>query len=146
MKSRVCEGGTQLWLNPNVAILCWCDAVAGLSYWNNYSSHNSPFVRQEDSPSSSLCHVQSSCSSRPQIGCLTNTECFDKWLCPVHLLEVREIFMVLGDDARSKTGGMDLQSGQEWLEFTHVIHTPSVLYDSMFTSRSTWNQQLQYHL
>lgn len=79
IKSRTREG-TLLWLNSNVAIPCWCHVVAGLSYWNNYTSYDSPFVTQDDAPSSSLCHVQSPCSSRPQIGCLSNTECFDKWL------------------------------------------------------------------
>lgn len=59
--------------------------AAGLSSWNNYRSHNSPFIRRDDTPSSSLCHVQSPCSSRPQIGCLSNAECVDKWLHPVDL-------------------------------------------------------------
>lgn len=81
LKLRIRKRGTPLWLNPNVAVLCWCHAVAGLSSWNNYSSYNSPFVRRDDTLSSSLCHVQSPCSSRPQIGCLSNAECFDKWLC-----------------------------------------------------------------
>lgn len=59
---------------------CHHHTVADLSYLNNYSPNNSPFVRQDDTSSSSLCHVQPPCSSRPQIGCLSNTECFDKWL------------------------------------------------------------------
>ena len=80
MKSRVFEC-TDSMLNLNVAILC----CAGPSYRCNYSCNNSSFVGQADAPSSSLCHVQSRCSWRPQIGCLSHTESFDKSLY-VHTL------------------------------------------------------------
>lgn len=99
------------------------DAITVLCYWMNHSSYYSSFVRQEDTLSLSLCHVQSPCSSRPQRGCLSNTACFDKWLWPwmvldllsfstlrnrpAHLLKVGEIWgdisMGLDDDLCYKT-------------------------------------------
>lgn len=45
------------------------------------------------------------------------------------------VFMVLGDDMWYKTGGLDLQLGLEWLEFTNVIYTPSILCDSVYTQK-----------
>lgn len=67
---------------------CDSDALllSGL-YWINYSFYSSSFVRWGGTPSSSLCHVQSPRSSRPQIGCLSNTESFDKWLHPWMVLD-----------------------------------------------------------
>lgn len=80
-----------------VLMSCCCRSVL----LNNYSSSNFSFVRQGDTPSSSLCHVQSRCLSGTQIGCLSNTESFDEWPClcmvldlrnnPVGLLESREM-------------------------------------------------------
>lgn len=96
--------------------------------------------RQDDAPSSSLCHVQSPGSSRLQMGCLSNTEWFDERLCPANLSSGSR-----GDaagqhfhgDVRPETGNLDLQLGPEWLEFTHVACTPSIHRDSVYTLKTT---------